>query len=60
MVYIEKLPWQKIWHNQESGLTNVWLKWDPPVHYTYVMLHYVMLLYLHYTTVVMLYEIMLT
>ena len=22
---------KKIWANQESGLTTVWLKWDPPV-----------------------------
>ena len=23
---------QKIWAKQESGLTAVWLKWDPPVY----------------------------
>ena len=23
--------WQKIWAKQESGLTVVWFKWDPPV-----------------------------
>ena len=31
LVYIEKLPWQKIGLNWESGFTDVWLKWDPPV-----------------------------
>ena len=31
LVYIEKLPWQKIQLNQESGLTDVWLKRDLPV-----------------------------
>ena len=25
LVYVEKLPWQKIWLNQESSLTDVWL-----------------------------------
>ena len=25
------LFWQKIWGKQESSLTTVWLKWDPPV-----------------------------
>ena len=24
--------WQKIWANQESSLTTVWLKQDPPVY----------------------------
>ena len=24
--------WQKIWAKQDSGLTAVWLKWDPHVH----------------------------
>ena len=28
---MEKLPWTKIWLNQESSLTDVWLKWDPTV-----------------------------
>ena len=27
----KKQFWQKIWAKQESGLTAVWLKWDPPV-----------------------------
>ena len=26
------LPWQKISLNQESGLTDIWLKWDPPTY----------------------------
>ena len=26
-----KKNWQKIWAKQVSGLTTVWLKWDPPV-----------------------------
>ena len=25
------MDWEKIWAKQESGLTAVWLKWDPPV-----------------------------
>ena len=28
---MEKMPWQKILLNQESSLTDVWLKHDPPV-----------------------------
>ena len=34
LVYMEKLPRQKIWLNQESSLTDVWLMWDPPVYGT--------------------------
>ena len=29
----KKQFWQNIWAKQESGLTTVWLKWDPPVWY---------------------------
>ena len=29
--------WQKIWANQESGLTSVQLMWDPPVLQMYCM-----------------------
>ena len=31
----EKEFWQKIQAKQESGLTTVWLKWDPPVYEDY-------------------------
>ena len=33
-VYVEKLPWQSIWLNQESGLTDIQLMWGPPVSNT--------------------------
>ena len=32
----EKQIWGKIQAKRESGLTTVWLKWDPPVYVLYV------------------------
>ena len=43
LVYMEKLPLQKIQLNQESSLTDVWLKQDPPVCVLFIYVPLIML-----------------